>query len=89
MTDSCHDPYFGESHTNQKRTRHDTNIAQRRITTTGERIIRNICKHNDHPSVNTNKFIHHYLTERNIFNKICTNKFKERVTLTKSNSDIV
>ena len=69
--------------------RHDTNIAQRRITTTGERIIRNICKHNDHPSVNTNKLIHHYLTERNIFNKICTNKFKERVTLTKSNSDIV
>ena len=69
--------------------RHDTNIAQWRITTTGERIIRNICKHNDHSLVNTNKFTHHYLTERNIFNKICTNKFKERVTLTKSNSDIV
>ena len=27
--------------------------------------------------------------EQNIFNKIFTDKFKERVTLTKSNSDIV
>ena len=50
-----------------------------------------MCTHNDHFSANTDNFTHHYLTkfEQNIFTNIFTDKFKERVTLVKSNSGIV
>ena len=52
--------------------------------------MRKICTLNDHFSVNTDNFvITSQRSEQNIFNNIFTDKFKERVTLTKSNSGIV
>ena len=51
--------------------------------------MRKICTLNDHFSVNTDNFvITSQRSEQNIFNNIFTDKFIERVTLTKSNSGI-
>ena len=87
MTYSCNDPPLGESHTNQE----DNDMIQTvqwRITTR-ERIMRKICTLNGHFSVKTYNFvITSQRSEQNIFNNIFTDKFIERVTLTKSNSGI-